>query len=50
VVREFREREGNIVTIYSTGRAMKEGYDDSAGAAVEKAWNMLQTMIIDKRK
>jgi hypothetical protein len=49
-VREVRDREGNIVTIYSTGRPMKEGYDDSEEAKVEKAWKMLQNMIIDKRK
>jgi hypothetical protein len=28
-VRVVRKREVNIVTIYSTGRVMKEGYDDS---------------------
>ena len=40
----------NIVTICSTGRVMKEGYDDSEEAKVEKAWELLQNMIIDNRK
>jgi hypothetical protein len=29
---------------------MKEGYDDSKEAKVEKAWKILQNMIIDNRK
>ena len=49
-VREVRDGEGNIVTICSTGRPMKEGYDDSEEAKLEKAWKLLQNMIIDNRK
>jgi hypothetical protein len=49
-VREVKDKEGNVVTIYSTGRPTKESPGDTEAAKVEKAWQMLQNMIIDNRK
>jgi hypothetical protein len=49
-VREVKDKEGNVVTIYSTGRPAKESHGDAEEAKVEKAWKMLQNMIIDNRK
>ena len=49
-VREVKDKEGNVVTIYSTGRSTKESPGDTEDAKVEKAWKMLQNMIIDNRK
>jgi hypothetical protein len=49
-VREVKDKEGNVVTIYSTGRSTKESHGDAEEAKVEKAWKMLQNMIIDNRK
>lgn len=48
-VREVKDKEGNVVTIYSTGRPTKESPGDTEEAKVEKAWKMLQNMIIDNR-
>lgn len=49
-VREVKDREGNVVTIYSTGRPTKEVPGDTEEVKVDKAWKMLQNMIIDNRK
>jgi hypothetical protein len=49
-VREVKDKEGNVVTIYSTGRPTKESPGDTEEVKVEKAWKMLQNMIIDNRK
>jgi len=49
-VREVKDREGNVVTVYSTGRPTKENSGDAEDVKVEKAWKMLQNMIIDNRK
>lgn len=49
-VREVKDREGNVVTIYSTGRSAKESPGDTEEAKADKAWKMLQNMIIDNRK
>ena len=49
-VREVKDKEGNVVTIYSTGPPTKESSGDTEEAKVEKAWKMLQNMIIDNRK
>ena len=49
-VREVKDKEGNVVTIYSTGPPTKERPGDTEEAKVEKAWKMLQNMIIDNRK
>lgn len=49
-VREIKDKEGNVVTIYSTGRSTQGAPGDSENENVAKAWKMLQNMIIDKRK
>ncbi|HVO65621.1 MAG TPA: hypothetical protein VMT12_03975 [Syntrophales bacterium] len=49
-MREIKDKDGNVVTIYSTGRSTKESTSDSEEEKVDKAWKMLQNMIIDKRK
>jgi hypothetical protein len=49
-VREVKDKEGNVVTIYSTGRLTSESPSDPEQAKVEKAWKMLQNMIINNRK
>jgi hypothetical protein len=49
-VREVKDKEGNVVIIYSTGRSAKGSPGDAEEAKVEKAWKMLQNMIIDNRK
>ena len=49
-VREIKDKAGNVITIYSTGRSTKSESRDSEDENTEKAWKMLQNMIIDKRK
>lgn len=49
-VREIKDKDGNVVTIYSTGSSTKEASRNSEDENVVKAWKMLQNMIIDKRK
>jgi hypothetical protein len=49
-VQEVKDKEGNVVTIYSTGRPTRENPSDTEDVKVEKAWKMLQNMIIDNRK
>jgi len=49
-MREIKDKEGNVVTIYSTGRSTKDSAGDSEEEKVDKAWKMLQHIIIDKRK
>jgi hypothetical protein len=49
-VREIKDKEGNSITIYSTGGSTKAGAGDPEKENVDKAWKMLQNMIIDKRK
>ncbi|MGO9137366.1 MAG: hypothetical protein ACLP9S_01430 [Syntrophales bacterium] len=48
-VREVKDKDGNIVTVYSTGRPTKESPGDTEEAKVENAWKMLQNMVIDNR-
>ncbi len=47
-VREIRDKEGNVTTIYSTGRSTKDESSNSEDENVNKAWKMLQNMIINK--
>ena len=48
-VREIKDREGNVITVYSTGRSTKESSGDSEDENVNKAWRMLQNMIINPK-
>ncbi len=47
--REIKDREGNSVVIYSTGKT-KEQAGDPEQEKVDQAWRMLQNMIIDPRR
>ncbi|HUH65040.1 MAG TPA: hypothetical protein VLZ07_01290 [Syntrophales bacterium] len=50
-VKEVKDKDGNAVTVYTTGRTSKEnGTPDAEDVKVDKAWKMLQNMIIDNRK
>ena len=48
-VREIKEPDGRAVVIYSTGARPPEP-DAAEQKKVEKAWEMLQHLIIDGRK
>ena len=49
-VREVKDKDGNVVTVYSTGRPSREGSTgDAEDVKVDKAWKMLQNMIIEKK-
>jgi hypothetical protein len=47
--REIRDDQGNSVVVYSTGRSTRSASDEEEKQKVEKAWEMLQHLIIDKR-
>ena len=49
-MKEIKDKEGNVVMIYSTGRSTKGNVGDSEEEKVDKAWKMLQHIIIDNRK
>lgn len=49
-MREIKDKEGNVVTIYSNGRSTKDSAGDSEDEKADKAWKMLQHIIIDNRK
>jgi hypothetical protein len=48
-VKEIRDKDGQVVTVYSTGPAAKTP-GDSEKENVDKAWKMLQNIIIDGRR
>jgi hypothetical protein len=48
-VREIKDNDGNIVTIYSTGARLSH-LDAAEQEKVNRAWKMLQNIIIDGRK
>ena len=48
-VREIKDSEGNTSVIYSTGAPTTPAQGDPEREKVEKAWKMLQNMIIDNR-
>lgn len=47
--KEIRDSQGNSAIVYSTGRPKKPDYDEQETQKVEKAWEMLQHFIIDRR-
>lgn len=49
-VREVKDSDGNTVMIYSTGRSTTKDARTNEDEQVEKAWKMLQHMIIDNRR
>mgnify|MGYP001223985768 CR=1 FL=1 len=48
-VKEIRDENGQVVTIYSTG-SQSTMPNEAEREKVNKAWNMLQHIIIDGRK
>ncbi len=48
-VKEIRDKDGQVITVYSPGPPSKAARD-AERESVEKAWNMLQHIIIDGRK
>jgi hypothetical protein len=49
-VREVKDGEGNSVVVYSTGKPGGGEACDTEREKADKAWKMLQNMIIDNRK
>lgn len=49
-VREVTDKSGNIIQTYSTGSSCAGKTGCSEDENVEKAWKMLQNIIIDRRK
>ncbi len=47
-VREIKDKAGNTYIVYSTGRP-GSATSDAEKERVEKAWRMLQNIIIDRR-
>ncbi|MGV8058470.1 MAG: hypothetical protein AB2L12_10665 [Smithellaceae bacterium] len=47
--REVKDKDGNTVIIYTTGASGSSAADDEEKKNVERAWEMLNNIIIDKR-
>ncbi len=47
--REIKDRDGNSVIIYSTGKTKQQAVDPEQ-EKVDKAWKMLQNMTIEPRR
>lgn len=47
--REVKDKDGNTVIIYTTGNSTSPAYDDEEKKNVDRAWEMLNNIIIDKR-
>ena len=47
--REVQDKDGNTVIIYTTGNSTSSAADDEEKKNVERAWQMLNNIIIDKR-
>jgi hypothetical protein len=47
--REVKDQDGNTVIIYSTGRSAGGAIDPVEQEKVDRAWEMLQNIIIDTR-
>ena len=48
-VREIKDKTGNTYIVYSTGKPSGSDTSDAEKERVEKAWRMLQNIIIDRR-
>lgn len=48
-MREIKDKDGNVVTVYSTGAKPRQP-DAAEQEKVDKAWKMLNNIIIDGRK
>jgi hypothetical protein len=49
-VKEVKDKDGNTVTIYTTGKSTVGAADDEEAKKVENAWEMLRNIVIDKTK
>jgi hypothetical protein len=49
-VQEVKDKDGNTVTIYTTGKSTVSEADEEEAKKVEKAWEILRNTVIDKRK
>ena len=47
--REVQDKDGNTVSIYTTDNSTISAADDEEKKNVDKAWQMLNNVIIDKR-
>lgn len=47
--REVKDKDGNSVIIYTTGGNTTSAADDEEKKNVDRAWEMLRSIIIDKR-
>ena len=47
--KEVRDGQGNAAIVYSTGRSRSSDIDKEERQKVEKAWEMLQRLMIDRR-
>jgi hypothetical protein len=47
--REIKDKDGNTVIIYTTGSGPSSNADDEEKKNVERAWQMLNNIIIDTR-
>ena len=47
--REVTDKDGNTVIIYTTGSSTTSAADEEEKKNVERAWQMLNNIIIDKR-
>ncbi len=47
--REVQDKDGNTVIIYTTGSSSTSAADEEEKKNVERAWQMLNNIIIDKR-
>ncbi|MEN6620904.1 MAG: hypothetical protein ABFD50_05095 [Smithella sp.] len=47
--REVKDKDGNTVIIYSTGESSGSTADDEEKRSIERAWQMLNNMIINKK-
>lgn len=47
--REVKDKDGNTVIIYTTGSGTSSNTDDEEKKNVDRAWDMLNNIIIDNR-
>jgi hypothetical protein len=47
--REIKDKDGNTVIIYTTGSGTPGNADDEEKKNLDRAWEMLNNMIIDNR-
>lgn len=48
--REIKDKDGNSVILYSTGKTKQQAGTDPEQEKLDQAWKMLQNIMIDKRQ